>query len=123
MHASREQLPVLLEAGAASVRGADWGDLRVSIVSVPAGTDFAPLLAGLPNDRCQGPHWGYVVKGRIRIDYADSSEVLQAGDFYYMPPNHTGYAEEDTDFVEIAPSDLHQQFIENAQRNLAVAAR
>ena len=121
MHASREELPILLQAGPASVRGADWGDLRVSLVSVPAGTDFAPLLKGLPNDRCQGPHWGYIIKGRLRIEYADGAEVMEAGDFYYMPPNHTGVAEQDTDFLEVAPPDLHQQFVDNALHNLALA--
>ena len=38
------------------------------LISVPAGTDFGPLLKGLPNDRCPCPHWGYVLKGRLRVD-------------------------------------------------------
>ena len=67
----------------------------VRCVSVPAGTDFGPLLRNLPEDRCQGPHWGYVLKGRLRIQYASGEEVLSAGDFYHMPPGHTGIAEED----------------------------
>src|SRR3954447_24749357 len=107
-----------LEAGPAWVRGADWGEMRAAVVSVPAGTDFGPLLQGLPDDRCQCPHWGYVIKGALRISYADRDEVLRAGDVYYMPPGHTGVAEEDTEFLEIAPPDLHQEFVENAQRNL-----
>src|SRR5690606_33518784 len=76
MHATRDELPVMLAAGDASVRGAEWGEMRVTLVSVPAGTDFGPLLRGLPNDRCQGPHWGYVLKGRLRIQYADGEETL-----------------------------------------------
>jgi hypothetical protein len=119
MHATRSELPLMLEAGEASVRGAEWGEMRVSLVSVPAGTDFGPLLKGLPNDRCQGPHWGYVLKGRLRIQYADGEEVLSGGDFYYLPPDHTGVAEEDTDFLEVVPPHLHQQFLDNAAANLA----
>jgi len=119
MHATRSELPLMLEAGEASVRGAEWGEMRVSLVSVPAGTDFGPLLRGLPNDRCQAPHWGYVLKGRLRIQYVDGEEVLNGGDFYYMPPDHTGVAEEDTDFLEVVPPHLHQQFLDNAAANLA----
>jgi hypothetical protein len=37
MRASKNELPLMLEAGPASIRGADWGDLRLSVVSVPAG--------------------------------------------------------------------------------------
>ncbi len=43
----------------------------------PAGTVVAPLFQGLPDDRCQCPHWGYVIKGELRYRFA-SHEV--AGD-------------------------------------------
>lgn len=118
MRATKNEMPILLEAGPSSIRGADWGDLRVSVVSVPAGTDFAPLLAGLPNDRCQGAHWGYVLKGRLRIQHDGGEELLRAGDFYYMPPGHTGVAEEDTEFIEIGPPEPHQAFLEAANGNI-----
>jgi hypothetical protein len=118
MRATKNELPIMLEAGPSSVRGADWGDLRLSVVSVPAGTDFAPLLAGLPNDRCPGEHWGYVLKGRLRVDGAGGPETLAAGDFYHLAPDHTGVAEEDTEFLEIGPSRPHQAFIDNARANI-----
>lgn len=121
MHASKDQLPILLQAGEAAIRGVDWGGMRVSLVSVPAGTDFGPLLKGLENDRCPGPHWGIILKGRLCIEYGDHTEVLQAGDFYHMPPDHTGVAEADTEFLEIAPPEQHERFLENARRNLAAA--
>jgi hypothetical protein len=121
MRAARSELPTLLEAGAASVRAVDWNGMRAAVISVPAGTDFGPLLRGLPDDRCPCPHWGYVIKGRLRISYATGEEVLREGDVYYMPPGHTGVAEEDTEFLEIAPPELHQQFVDNARRNLAAA--
>ena len=100
MRATREELPIMLEAGPSSIRGADWGEMRVSLVSVPAGTDFSPLLRGLPEDRCQGPHWGYVLKGRMRVIYADREEVVEAGDAYYMAPGHTLFVEADVELVE-----------------------
>lgn len=118
MRATKNELPVMLEAGPSSVRGADWGEMRVSVVSVPAGTDFGPLLKGLPDDRCQSPHWGYVLKGRLRVQHASDEEVISAGDFYYMPAGHTGVAEEDTEFLELGPPHLHQAFLDNAIRNI-----
>jgi cupin domain len=122
MRATKHELPVMLQAGSASIRGTDWGEMRAALVSVPAGTDFGPLLQGLPGDLCQGPHWGYVLAGQLRVRYGDGQEeILRAGDFYHMPPGHTGIADEDTEFLEIGPPKAHQQFLENAQRNLTAA--
>lgn len=119
MRASKNELPILIEAGPATVRAADWDGMRAVIVSVPAGMDFGPLLRGLPNNLCPCPHWGYVIKGRLQIQYADGGETLRAGDVFYLPPGHTGIAEEDTEFLEISPPDPHQRFVDNARRNLA----
>lgn len=123
MRASFTELPLLLEAGEAQIRGVDWGEMRVAVLSVPAGTDMGPLLAGLPNDRCPGDHWGYVVSGRLRIEHANGEEeLIGAGDFYYIPRGHTGIAEEATQFLEIGEPGPHQQFLDNATRNLAAMA-
>jgi quercetin dioxygenase-like cupin family protein len=43
------------------------------------------LLKGLPDDRCQCPHWGYVFKGKMTARYADRDEVYEAGDAFYTP--------------------------------------
>jgi hypothetical protein len=119
MHAKAHELPVMIQAGDASIRGAEWDGMRAVVVSVPAGTDMGPLLKGLPDDRCPCPHWGYVLKGRLRLRYADEEETLRAGDVFYMPPGHTGVAEEDTEFLEVAPPGPQQQFLDAARRNLA----
>jgi hypothetical protein len=52
-----------------------------------------PLFKGLPDDRCQCPHWGYVLKGRMRIRYPDHDEIIEAGDAYYMVPGHLPFIE------------------------------
>src|SRR5215831_10956479 len=56
---------------------------------VQQGGDMAPLFRGLPDDRCQSPHWGIVVKGRLTFTYADGEDVIEAGEAYYAPPGHT----------------------------------
>ena len=119
MRATRNDLPILFGAEPATIRGVNWGGLRSLVVSSPAGTDFGPLFKGLPDDRCPCPHWGYMVKGRLRMSYADGDEVLQAGDLFYMPPGHSGVAEEDVQFVEFSPPDEHEAVLEVLRRNAA----
>ena len=45
--------------------------------------DSAPLFKGLPDDRCQSPHWGYVFSGRVTFRYADHEETESAFDWYF----------------------------------------
>jgi len=44
-----EDLPIEISQGELETRYAEWGDMAVRHARVPAGTDFAPVLAGLPN--------------------------------------------------------------------------
>ncbi|WP_370944258.1 hypothetical protein AB5J62_34900 [Amycolatopsis sp. cg5] len=50
--------------------------------------DATKLLKGLPQDQCQCPHWGYVIKGRMTVLTADGEEVYEAGDAFYTPAGH-----------------------------------
>lgn len=70
-----------------------------------ADIDAAPLFRGLPDDRCQSQHWGYVMSGRLILRYADREELYEAGDAYYAPPGHTPVALAGTRVVEFSPSD------------------
>ena len=118
MRASRDELPELLGA---AIRGSDWGDLRSAFVSMPAGTDARPLFKGLPDDRCPAPHWGYVIKGQLRVIYADREEVLRAGDLYYLPPGHAAIVEEEFEAVEFSNPVAHEQVLDVVRRNAAMA--
>jgi hypothetical protein len=123
MRATRDELPILFGADPATIRGADWGDLRAMIVSLPAGTDLGPLLKGLPGDLCTCPHWTYVIKGRARVTYADGSEEIhKAGDLCYLPPGHTAVIEEDIEFVEISRPHEHQPVLDHVARVAAAAS-
>lgn len=97
--AGRPQLEGLLH-------GTDMGEMIGAYLTAPAGTDFCPLLEGLPNDHCQCPHWGYLIEGTIIVNYEDGSEErVEAGDFYYWPPGHTVRMEADTKQIEFSPKD------------------
>ncbi|MDX8338845.1 hypothetical protein SLH46_06610 [Draconibacterium sp. IB214405] len=97
-----------------------WGGMCVDINNAPAGTDFTPLLEGLENDHCQVPHWGYVVKGAIRMDYEDgSSEIFSAGEAFYMKPGHTGGVLEDLLLVSFGPEEGIQHLVDHFEKKVA----
>ena len=61
-----DQLPIEIAQGDLETRYIELGDMAIRHARVPAGTDIAPVLQGLPGDRCPSPHWGIVLKGSIR---------------------------------------------------------
>lgn len=111
MRVNANDLPIAFTAGDATVRAADWGNLRALLISLPAGTDAGPLLKGLPDDLCQCPHWGYVRKGRLQVTYADREETFTEGDMYYMPSGHTLVTETDVELIEFSPPDEYDEVL------------
>src|SRR5689334_23214304 len=119
MRGSKQDVPVAFESDGVVLREVEWGDMNVGLEILPAGTDTELLFEGLPDDRCQCPHWGYVIKGRMRIRYADHDEIVSTGDFYYLSPGHLPYFEEDTEVVEFSPRGEYQKTMEVAAANIA----
>ncbi|WP_047864874.1 cupin domain-containing protein [Rubrobacter aplysinae] len=104
MHQRKEELPVTMEDGGLSVRLTGWGNTAVTFMQMPAGVDLTPALAGLPEDLCQCPHWGYVLEGAVHVRYADGEEeTVERGNVYYWPAGHTVWFDEDTKYVEFSP--------------------
>jgi hypothetical protein len=67
--------------------------------------DATPLLKGAPDDACQCPHWGYVLKGRLHYRVGDTEEVFEAGDAFYLPPGHIPVQNEPgSEFVQFSPT-------------------
>lgn len=99
-------------------REAYWGDMRVGYETYLADYDDAPFLKGLPNDRCQCPHWGYMLSGRMTVKYADHDEVVEAGDVYYMAPDHSIEVDAGTVLIEFSPVDEWKTLMEAAEQNL-----
>jgi hypothetical protein len=119
MRGSRQDLPVAFAEEGVHSQQVEWGDMNVALERFAAGTDTAPVFKGLPDDRCQCPHWGYILRGRMRIRYADHDEVISAGDVYYMAPGHLPFFEEDSEVVEFSPQGEYQKTMEAVARNLA----
>jgi mannose-6-phosphate isomerase-like protein (cupin superfamily) len=119
MRGSRENVPKVVDVNGVVIQLTEWGGMNVVLESFPAGTDTGPIFKGLPDNRCQSSHWGYVLKGRLRVRYANREEVLVEGDAFYMEPGHTTVFEEDTELVEFSPKGEYQETLEVVQRNVA----
>jgi hypothetical protein len=88
--------------------------MAASYAQLPAGTDFTPMLEGLPDDMCQCPHWGYVIEGKLNIKYQDGSvEVITGGSVFYLPPGHTAWVDEDTRLVDCSPEKEYWDVVEH----------
>jgi hypothetical protein len=87
-----------------------------------ADADLAPLFVGLPDDRCQCAHLGYVIKGKVKFTFADGhEEVYEAGDAYHAPPGHTPTLYAGSEVVEFSPTEPLQQTMEVVARNMEAA--
>ena len=91
--------------GVAIDRSSQLDGYTVNFVTITQTHDLAPMLASLPGGRCPCPHWGYVLKGRMVVRYADHEEVVEAGDAFYMAPGHAPEAEAGTEIVQFSPAD------------------
>lgn len=112
MKKQRKDLPVRLEAGEICFQGHNWGEMNVARVRFPKGADATPLLEGLPDNLCQCPHWGTVLKGSITVSYADGTEeTVNAGEVYYWPPGHTIRINEEYEAVEFSPRDQMEELM------------
>jgi hypothetical protein len=104
MHTEINEIPIEMQVDGIETRGTTWGDVLVRHIDLPAGVDFTPLFKGLPDDRCQCPHWGYVFKGSMTVRVGGRDEVYNAGEAFYTPPGHTPLKHQaDTEVVMFSP--------------------
>jgi hypothetical protein len=98
------------------------GGYTVGFESYSADWDAAPVFRGLPDDRCQCEHWGYVLKGKVAFRYADREEIYEAGDAYYAPPGHTPIFYAGGQVVEFSPTDEINRTLEVVGKNIEAGA-
>jgi hypothetical protein len=97
----------------------ELGGYTLAFESFREDADATPLFKGLPDDRCQSPHWGYVIQGKVTFRYADHDEVYESGDGYYAPPGHIPVVTAGTEVVEFSPTEEYGHTMEVLSRNLA----
>jgi hypothetical protein len=97
------------------------GGYTVGFETYSADADLTPVFAGLPDDRCQCAHWGYVIRGKVTFKFADREETYEAGDAYYAPPGHTPVLFDGTEIVEFSPTEELGRTFEVVTRNMEAA--
>jgi hypothetical protein len=99
---------------------AEIDDFTIAFEEYSADADLAPLFVGLPDDRCQAPHWGYVIRGRLAYKLADGRvEEIGAGEACYVRPGHTPHLYAGTEVIEFSPTKELQQTLEVVEKNMA----
>jgi len=107
------------EYGPVTDRAEQLEGYTVNFVTFHEDVDATPLLRGLSDDRCQCPHWGYVIKGRLTYRFGDREEVYEAGEAFYQPPGHVGVSNEPgTEFVQFSPTELLNETEAAMARNM-----
>jgi hypothetical protein len=118
----KDQAPLLVDEPEITGRYAELDGYTVSFESFGTDVDPAPLFRGLPDDRCQCPHWGIVMSGRIVVSYPDGEETFTAGDVYYLRPGHLPHPFTGTEVVEFSPTAELQATMAVVGANMAAAA-
>jgi len=103
---AKKDIPVV-SMGPYRAQWAEWEGHAMAFEVVPKGFPPGGEIAweGLPEDLCQCPHWGYLLKGKALLRLADGRELtINEGDAYYCPPGHKLYAIEDFENLEFNPA-------------------
>ncbi|MEO5973931.1 MAG: cupin domain-containing protein [Ilumatobacteraceae bacterium] len=77
-----------------------------------AGVDTTELFLGLEGDRCQCPHWGFVLRGQLTTtDAKGARETVNANDLFYWPSGHNVKVDADAEIIMFSPQREHSQVI------------
>jgi hypothetical protein len=117
--ASNEELPEVEIVPGYSSRMVDWNGMTVAFEKAHAGQDASAMVKGLPDDRCQAPHWGYLFSGQMTVDYGDRQETIEGGQAYYIAPGHLISFQIDCEALEFTPTEALEQTLEAVRRNSA----
>lgn len=119
---NKKSAPIGFDCAEMEGRYIELGDHTVAFETYRADVDPAEYFRGLPEDRCQCPHWGVVKTGRIGFRFADRTETYTAGDAYYAPPGHTPVLTAGSEVVEFSPTEAFGATMAVVEANLAAAA-
>ncbi len=100
----RNEMPAVVKSDDVDFRSQEVGDMSIAWVQLAAGTDLRPALVGLDADRCQCPHWGYMLRGQLRMHTADGEHTFSAGDAFYWAAGHAPEALTDCEYIDFSPT-------------------
>ena len=119
--ASRETASEVVAVEGYEGRFEDLAGYTVGFERYTADADLSPFFTGLPDDRCQCPHFGYVLKGKVTFRFADHEETYEAGQGYHAPPGHTPVLFAGSEIVEFSPTEELRRTVEVVMRNMEAA--
>ena len=118
---SKGDAQVAMESAVLTSRHAELDDFTVVFEEYHLDADGATVFKGLPDDRCQCPHWGVVVSGELRLRYAEGEETFRAGDAYVARPGHVPIVTAGTEVIEFSPTDKLAETLAVLGANMAAA--
>ena len=118
---SKSSAPESVELEGYEGHFAELDGYTVAFETYTADADMTPLFVGLPDDRCQCSHWGYVIKGKLTYKTDAGDEVFETGDAYYVGPGHLPVLSAGTQVVEFSPTDALNETMAVVEKNMAEA--
>ncbi|MGH7752443.1 MAG: hypothetical protein ACREN5_06475 [Gemmatimonadales bacterium] len=101
----RTDLTTRVEGDGVELRTKQVGELTMAWVTLAKGVDLSAATVGLPDDLCPCPHWGYMIKGRVRMkEKGGRTSEYPAGQAFYWAPGHAPEALEDSEYVDLSPT-------------------
>ena len=116
---ARDRIAETDDYGVVEDRHEDVEGTTIQFVTIREDVDAAPLMRGLPGDRCNCPHWGYVFKGKLTFDLGDRQEVYEAGDAFSITHGHIPSAEPGTEYLQFSPAEELRPVSAHMQKNMA----
>lgn len=120
---SKDEVTLAIDSPVVEGRYHDVDGFTVGFERFHADADGTPLFLGLPDDRCQCPHWGVVLSGALTLRFADRDETYVAGDAYIAGPGHVPIVTAGTELVEFSPAEAHAETMAVLEANMREAVQ
>lgn len=114
--------PVAVDEEQLEGRYASLDGYTVGFETFKQDADATPLFIGLPENRCQCPHWGLVTAGQITFRWADREETYGEGDAYYAQPGHIPFIVAGTRLIEFSPTAELERTMAVVESNLTATS-
>ena len=116
---TRETMDVAIESDGLEIRLGEAGSMTVGLFRLPRGTYLRPVLRGLDGDLCQCPHWGYMLKGTVRMHTPTGPEDYEAGQAFYWAPGHAPEALDDVEYIDFSPTQELNTVLDHVKQQAA----
>jgi hypothetical protein len=117
----KDEAPVVADVEVLTSRHMQLDDFTVVFEEYHVDADAAAAFRGLPDDRCQCPHWGVVVSGELLLRYADDEDIFRAGDAFVARPGHVPVVTAGTEIIEFSPSVELEETLRVVYANMTAA--